>query len=134
MSDGVNSIHLVGYLGQAVEVRKTGTGKSVATISIATSRGERTSWHRCVVWDQIADFAGEYLGVGDLVYVEGWLDYRKYTDSSGSERTSAEINVHSLQGLGGKDRGSKGRTEAPTDYPEPDGNKAPDDGFDDIPF
>jgi len=79
MSNGINSIHLVGHLGQEVEVRKTGSGKSVTTLSIATSHQEQTSWHRCVCWGKTAEFAGEYLGVGDLVYVSGRIDYRKYT-------------------------------------------------------
>jgi len=135
MSNGVNSIHLVGHLGQDPEVRNTAGGKSVCTLSIATTRGETTSWHRCVVWGQTADFAGKYLSKGALVYVSGGLDYRKYTHKDGSERTSAEISVHTLQALGGKDRGSSGPTGPARDYAEPDGNKSPDDdGFDDIPF
>jgi len=132
-TNGINSIHIVGYLGQEVEVRKTASGKSVSTLSIATTHQEQTAWHRVVVWNQAADFAGNHIDVGDMVYVNGRLDYREYTDRNEQKRTSAEISCHTLQLLSKKDRSSTSRTGPPKDYPEADGNKS-ENGFDDIPF
>ena len=129
MSDGVNIIHIVGRLGQDPEVRFTAAGKPVCTISVATKYQQETTWHRATLWGPTAKFAGEYLKKGDLVYLSGRMDYRKYV-KDGSERTSAEISVSTLQALGGKDRGSTERTEAPSDYADPNGNQADDD----IPF
>jgi single-strand DNA-binding protein len=131
---GINQVWISGHIGQDPEVRQTASGKSVVTLSIATSHQEQTSWHRVVAWQQNADFAGKYLRKGDLVNIIGRVDYRKYTHRDGSERTSTEIVAHTLQAVGGKDRGSERNTETPPrDYPEPDGNKA-EAGFDDIPF
>jgi single-strand DNA-binding protein len=132
MSNGINSIHLVGRLGQDPEVRYTANGKAVANLSIATTQGQDTSWHRVVVWEKSAEFAGKYLHKGDMVYVSGRLEYRKW-EKNGEERIGAEIVAHTLQGLGSKDRGSEGNTEPP-ETNQPDGNVKQDDGFDQIPF
>jgi single-strand DNA-binding protein len=132
MSNGINSIHLVGRLGQDPEVRYTANGKAVANLSIATKQGQDTSWHRVVVWEKSAEFAGKYLHKGDMVYVSGRLEYRKW-DKNGTEVVSAEIVAHTLQALGSKDRGSEGNTEPP-ETNQPDGNVKQDDGFDQIPF
>lgn len=129
MSNGINSIHLVGRLGQDPEVRYTANGKAVANLSIATKQGQDTSWHRVVVWDKSAEFAGKYLHKGDMVYVSGRLEYRKW-EKNGEERISAEIVAHTLQALGSKN------DERPASKNEPDGNaKGGDDFYDkEIPF
>lgn len=134
MSRGVNSIHIVGRLGRDPELRQTANGKSVVNFTVATKNfRDETQWHRVVAWGKTADFAANYLTKGDLVYVQGEMQYREW-EQNGQKRTSAEISASALQGLASKDRGSTGRTEAPTDYPEPGNQKGPDDGFDDIPF
>ena len=135
MSNGINSIHIIGRLGKDPELRQTANGKTVANMTVATKNYRNdTQWHRVVAWNKAAEFAGDYLKKGDLVYVEGSMEYREY-DHQGQKRTSAEISASTLQGLSSKDRGSTGRTGPPSDYPEPNGDvKDPNDGFDDIPF
>ena len=133
MSD-INKIHLVGRLGQDPDIRNTASGKKVVNISVATKYKDKTSWHRAVCWGPNADFVSEYLHKGDLIYLDGRMDYREWTDQSDVKRTSAEIVVQQITGLTRIDRAVTERTEPPADYPETDGNKAPADGFDDIPF
>lgn len=130
---GINSIHIVGHLGADPEVRYSNDGEPVCTLSVATSDHNETTWHRTVVFKKAAEFANQYLKKGDLVYVSGRMAYRTY-EKDGQKRTSAELVAHTLQALGGKDRGSEGRTAPPSDYPEKNGNVKPDDGFDEIPF
>ena len=68
VSRSLNKVTLIGNLGADPEVRSTGGGQRVATLSVATSRqwnnpaGERqekTEWHRVVLWNtkfqQLAD-------------------------------------------------------------------------------
>lgn len=135
MSAGINSIHIVGRLGQDPELRHTSAGKPVANMTVATKNWkDETAWHRVVAWGKAAEFAGSYLKKGDLVYVEGSMEYREW-EKDGQKRTSAEISASTVQGLTSKDRGSTGRTEPSGGNPEPNGNtKDPNDGFDDIPF
>ena len=128
MSD-INRIYLIGRLGQDPEIRSTSSDRNVANLSVATKYQDKTSWHRAVAWGKNADFVGNYLKKGDLVYLEGRMDYREW-EKDGQKRTSAEIVVDRITGLGGKDKS----TQPAKDYPEVDGNKAPPEGFDDIPF
>jgi len=158
MSRGVNKVILVGRLGQNPDVRYTAGGTAVTTISVATSESwkdrntgqqqERTEWHRVVFFGRLAEVAGEYLGKGSQVYVEGSLRTNKYTDKNGIERYATDINASVLQMLGSA---SGGRVNAQNpngqhvddqsmngDYPKKDPWGAPVGGFDeeddDIPF
>ena len=100
----VNKVIIVGHVGKDPEMRSTGSGKRLANLSVATSeswrdkasgeRKEKTEWHRVVVFnDSTADFIEQYVRKGDLVYVEGQLQTRKWTDKDGSDRYSTEIVV-----------------------------------------
>ncbi len=103
MSRSVNKIILVGHMGRDPEVRDTGTGKKVANVSLATNyrvgngegQEERTAWHRLTLWNQLAQFAEEYVRKGDRVYVEGRLDYDSY-ERDGVTIPTAEITVREL--------------------------------------
>ncbi|HCA3310441.1 TPA: single-stranded DNA-binding protein SSB1, partial [Salmonella enterica subsp. enterica serovar Typhi] len=102
-SRGVNKVILVGNLGQDPEVRYMPSGGAVANLTLATSESwrdrqtgemkEQTEWHRVVMFGKLAEVAGEYLRKGSQVYIEGQLRTRKWTDQSGQERYTTEINV-----------------------------------------
>ena len=116
MSDGINSIHLVGNLGADPELRHTASGKAVCNLRLATNRGNKTTWHRVVAWEKAAEFCGKFLKKGDQIYVEGWIDYREYTDQDSQARVSAEISARTIQALGSGDRPVDGNIEPPRDY------------------
>ena len=71
MSRGVNKAIIVGNLGNDPEIRKTQTGATVATISVATSEswtdktsGEKQNkveWHRVVAFNRLAEIIEQYL-------------------------------------------------------------------------
>lgn len=106
-SRGLNKVQLIGHLGQDPEVRYLPNGKAVANLSLATSDTwkdkqtgepkERTEWHRVVLYEKLADVAGEYLRKGAQVYIEGELRTRKWADQNGQERYTTEVVV-SMQG------------------------------------
>ena len=68
---GVNKVIIVGNLGKDPEVRFMPNGKAVANMTIATSdswkdkqtgeQKEAIEWHRVVMFDKLAEIAGEYL-------------------------------------------------------------------------
>lgn len=114
-SRGINKVILVGNLGQDPEVRYLPNGGAVTNISIATSetwkdkqtgeQKERTEWHRVVIFNKLAEIAGEYLRKGSQVYIEGALQTRKWQDQSGQDRYTTEVVVNiggSLQILGSR--------------------------------
>jgi len=118
MARGINKVILVGNLGADPEVRYTGSGTAIATLSVATSENwtdkqsgekqERTEWHRVKMFGRLAEIAGEYLKKGRQVYIEGSLRTDKYTDKQGVERYSTDIVASDMQMLGGNEGGGGG--------------------------
>jgi len=109
----VNKVILVGNLGKDPEIRYTPSGLAVANISIATSETwkdkttgenqEKTEWHRIVLYQRLAEIAGEYLRKGAKIYLEGRLQTRKWQDkTTGQDRYTTEIIADSLQMLDSK--------------------------------
>ncbi|WP_148318126.1 single-stranded DNA-binding protein [Achromobacter xylosoxidans] len=110
----VNKVILVGNLGRNPDIRYSPDGAAVCSMSIATTstwkdrasgeRREETEWHRVVMYNRLAEIAGEYLRKGRSVYIEGRLKTRKWQDKdTGSDRYSTEIIADQLQMLGGRD-------------------------------
>ena len=109
MSRGVNKVILVGNCGQDPETKFTASGSAVTNLSLATSEAwrdrntgetqERTEWHRVVLFNRLAEIAGEYLRKGSKVYIEGKLQTRKWQDQNGQDRYTTEIVGNELQML-----------------------------------
>jgi single-strand DNA-binding protein len=118
MARGINKVILIGNLGQDPEVRYMPQGGAVANLSIATSESwkdkatgemkEQTEWHRVVIYQRLAEIAGEYLRKGSKVYIEGKLKTRKWQDQQGVERYTTEIVANELQMLDGRGEGQGG--------------------------
>ena len=111
----VNKVILVGNLGRDPEMRTFPSGDQVANVTIATTdkwrdkqsgeMREATEWHRVVFNNRLAEIAGQYLRKGSLVYVEGSLRTRKWTDQSGVEKFTTEIRADQMQMLGARQGG-----------------------------
>lgn len=109
MSKGsVNKVILIGNLGDDPVIRYAPSGAAIANLSIATSESwkdkqgdkqEKTEWHRIVLYQRLAEIAGEYLTKGAKIYLEGRLQTRKWQDKSGQDRYTTEIVGDSLQML-----------------------------------
>lgn len=130
MSGSLNKAMLIGRLGQDPEVRHSQDGKSIVSLSIATSetwrdknsgeRKETTSWHRVVIFNEnLAKVAEQYLKKGSTVYVEGQLQTRKYTGKDGVEKYSTEIVLQNFNGtltmLGGRADGGEPARSRPAE-------------------
>ena len=102
MAGSINKVLLLGNLGSDPEIRVSQEGNKMATFSIATNetwkdkntneKQQRTEWHRIVIFSPgLAELAEKYLKKGSLIYVEGQLRNRKYTDQSGMEKNISEV-------------------------------------------
>src|SRR5690554_513441 len=100
MSTLNNKVQLIGNLGAAPEVKTTESGKTMATLSIATtdrykdSNGEKqenTQWHRVVAWGKTAEIAEKYLKKGSRIAIEGRLNNRSYDDKNGEKKYIPEV-------------------------------------------
>jgi len=111
----VNKVILVGNLGKDPEVKYTPQGTPVAKITLATNERfkgkdgnwqDRTEWHNVVLWQRLAEIAGEYLKKGGKVYIEGRLQTRSWDDkTSGQKKYMTEVVANDLVLLGGRGEG-----------------------------
>ena len=140
----VNHCIILGNLGQDPTLRYLPSGEAVATFSVATTeqwkdkqggKQERTDWHRVEFIGRTAEVCGEYLKKGAPVYIEGRIQYDKWTDKDGVEKTMTKIRGDRMQMLGGKSDGERRSQPEPGEpKPEPQRKSAPVDFDDDIPF
>lgn len=101
----INNVVLVGRLTRDIELRKTQSGLSVASFTIACDRrlsqeqknnGEQSAdFISCVAWRGSADFLGRYAHKGDTVGVEGRIQTRNY-DRDGQKVYVTEIVANSV--------------------------------------
>ena len=140
MSGGVNKVIVVGNVGRDPETKFLPSGGAVTNLAVATSESwkdkqtgekkEKTEWHRVVMFNRLAEIAGEYLKKGSKVYIEGQLETRKWQDKDGNDRYTTEIKAKEMQMLD-----SRGEASGVSPKPENTGQKPNDDGWDDdIPF
>jgi single-strand DNA-binding protein len=111
----LNKIMLIGNLGKDPDLQVTSDGTPYTRFSLAVNRSyktasgekkEETEWFNIVAWRQLAEICEKYLHKGSKVYIEGRLTQRKYTDKSGIERTSVEVNATDMEMLSPKQAGA----------------------------
>jgi single-strand DNA-binding protein len=123
----INKVTLIGRLGNDPEVRRLEGGAVVSRFSLATSETykdkdgnyqETTEWHNVVAWRDLAERAEKMLKKGSLVYVEGKISYRKYTDKDNVERFITDILANNFRILEKREgSGNSGDRNFPTAEP-----------------
>lgn len=117
MSQSVNKVILIGFLGAVPELKFTAQGKAVATFSLAVnerwkdSEGtpqESVQWIRVVSFGRLAEICGEYLTTGRQVFIEGKLQCRTWEDRSGEKRKSIEVLAHEMRILDSMNKNGSG--------------------------
>ena len=109
MANSLNKVTLIGNIGRDPEVRSFQNGSKVCNLSLATSERwkdketnepkEKTEWHRIVVFnDKLVEIIEKYVHKGSKVYIEGQLETRKWTDTSGTEKYSTEVVLRPYRG------------------------------------
>jgi single-strand DNA-binding protein len=104
----INNVVLVGRLTKDPEIRKTQTGLSVASFTIAANRPkkkdeeQKADFINCIAWRGTADFLGRYAKKGNLVGIEGRIQTRNYENQHGYTVYVTEILCNSVQLLESK--------------------------------
>ena len=108
----LNKVILIGRLGKDPEIISFENGSKKMSVSLATSERyrdrdgnwqEQTDWHNLVSWGNLAlDIAEKRRNYvkGDLMYVEGRIKTRQYTDSQNNMRYVTEILVDKMMNIG----------------------------------
>lgn len=122
MAGSVNKAIIMGNLARDPEVRSFDDGNKVCNLRIITNetwkdregqRQDKAEGHNVVIRNErIIETAEKYLQKGSLVYIEGKITTRKYTDKDGAERYVTEIEVPKFNGVmtmvGGRGGDSEG--------------------------
>lgn len=118
----LNQVQIIGHLGREPETRSFPNGDQVCNFSIATTerwkdkqtgeQKEATEWHRISTFGNLANICSQYLKKGSLVFVQGKLTTRKWTDKDGAEKYSTEIKADIMKMLGGKAEGERALASA----------------------
>jgi len=103
----LNKVFLIGRLTRDPELRYTPTGTAVATFGLAVNREyltkgekkEETCYLNLVVWGKQAEICAEYLRKGNLIFVEGSLQYRSWETDEKEKRSVIEVRVERFQFL-----------------------------------
>jgi single-strand DNA-binding protein len=152
----LNKLQIIGRVGADPEMRYMSNGDAVVSFSVATTdkwkdksgeMKEETEWHKCGAFGRLAEIIGEYVKKGSLVYIEGKVKTRKYTDKDGVEKYSTEVRANEMKLLGSKQEVDSHQRERQQEQPrQPQRQQrqparqqsAYDNGFDDtdgdIPF
>ena len=140
----INKVTLVGHVGKDPEVRHLESGQVVARFSVATNENYKdkegnwqkmTEWHTVTCWGEKAKSAESYMRKGRLVYIEGRLKTRKYTDSNGVEKYATEVEAQTLKYLDKVDTASEtSNTSGGMMVNEPSGGGDSPMPDDDLPF
>lgn len=119
----INRVVLVGRMTKDPVLRKTGTGASVTSFTVACDRRIKTEGQptadfiNCVCWNKVADNTAQFTHKGSLVGVEGRIQTRSYDDQSGRRVYVTEIVADSVQFLEPKGTNSAAAVNAYTpDY------------------
>lgn len=105
MALNLNTATLCGRLAKDIDLRKTTSGLSCCSFTVAVDRanskkdanGERpVDFINCQAWRQQADFLGTYAHKGDTVLVQGSTQTRNY-EKDGKKVYVQEIVAESVQ-------------------------------------
>jgi single-strand DNA-binding protein len=121
-----NKVILMGNLTRDPEVRYTQGGTAVSEIGLAVNdkrkdaKGEwieETTFVDVTLWGRTAEIAGEYLGKGSSVLVEGRLKLDSW-EKDGQKRSKLRVVAENMRMLGGKGGGGGRGGSPPPDESE----------------
>ena len=101
----LNRVTLVGRLTKDAELRRTGSGKAVASFTLAVNRnfktgdGQEADFINIVAWGKVAENTANYCSKGSLVSVDGRLQTRNYENNQGQKVFVTEVVADSVQFL-----------------------------------
>ena len=101
MMKGINKAIILGRVWKDPTIRETTNGTKVALVGLVTESGmgeyAKPDWHTIIFYGKQADVVDSYVGKGTTLYIEGNINYRKYTGKDGLDKYVTEIQGKMLQ-------------------------------------
>lgn len=99
----LNKIILMGRLTRDPELRRTGSGTAVTSVTLAVDRDfkeqdgtKKADFIDVVAWKGTAEMLAKYFTKGRMAVVEGRLQLRDWTDKDGNKRRTAEVVANTV--------------------------------------
>lgn len=105
MANSLNKAMLIGNLTRDPELKKTTSGQSVCSFSIATNRvytdasgqkKDQPDYHNIVAWGKLGEICGQYLVKGKKVYIDGRMQTRDWDGQDGVKRYRTEVVAENM--------------------------------------
>ena len=133
----MNNVVLIGRLTKDVEIRKTTSGKSVTTFTLAVDRGRDagTDYIQCTAYETVADNLERFCAKGNLVAVKGRIRVETKETQQG-RRIYTDVVAEHIQYLEPKRKAqntSQPAQQLPQE-PKPAWNEEVSIGDDELPF
>ncbi len=100
----INKAILIGRLTTQPELKKTQSGVSISSFSIAVQRNYKgadgsypTDFINIVTWRNTAEFVCKFFTKGQLIGIVGSIQSRSYEDKNGNKRTAIEVVAEEAQ-------------------------------------
>lgn len=122
----LNNVTLQGRLVNDIELRRTESGVSVCSFTVACERDYRepdgtrgTDFIDIVAWRGKAEFMAKYFSKGDAIILFGRLVTRTREDKDGNKRRQMEIELRDAYFGGKKKEPEAAPAWSPADSEEP---------------
>ena len=119
----LNHIVVMGRLTRDPELRKTASGVSVASFSVAVDRDfsqqdgkKETDFLDVVAWRNTAEFAAKYFMKGRMAVISGRLQIRNWEDKDGKKRKAVEFHATQVVPADSRPQSQNGNTGANEGY------------------
>lgn len=138
----INKVILVGRITKDPELRKTQSGASVVSFTLACNRRVKqegqpeADFINCQAWGKTAEVICQYVFKGHLLGLEGRIQTRSYDDKNGKRVYVTEVVADSVQFLESKKQAENGVSGTETAQMQNNEfeNYASDIQTDDLPF
>lgn len=115
-----NHATFIGRLTRDVELKKTASGKSVASFTVAVTKPynkehdhPEADFFSCVAWEAKAEFIEKYFHKGDKIAVAGRLQTREWEKDDGTKQRVVELVVEDSEFVEKRADVSAPKSEAP---------------------
>jgi single-strand DNA-binding protein len=107
----INSVTIVGNMGQDLKIRYTQDGVPVANFTVAVNEDytnkdgmkvHRVHWFKVKAFERLAEIVAEYCTKGARIGIRGQLRYSQWQDSEGYNRSLVDIRAREIELLSHK--------------------------------
>ena len=93
----INTVVLTGRLTKDIELRRTTSGKTCTSFTLAVNRNKQeTDFINCVAWNNWAELLEKYTRKGSQIGVEGRIQTRNYDDKNGKKIYVTEVLANKI--------------------------------------